>query len=77
MKRQQAHILFSGLLGSALIATMAIAQGPPGAREFPPGTEATVSGTISQFNYDHDAEVDGFLLNDKTLVHLPRRQPRD
>jgi hypothetical protein len=30
-----------------------------------------VSGTISQFNYDRDAEVEGFLLNDKTLVHLP------
>lgn len=37
----------------------------------PAGNYTTVSGTISQFNYDREAEVEGFLLNDKTLVHLP------
>jgi hypothetical protein len=70
MKRHQANILFSGLLGFALAGT-AGAQGPRGVREALAGTETTVSGTISQFNYDRDAEVEGFLLSDKTLVHLP------
>ncbi|MDQ2947618.1 MAG: hypothetical protein M3Y27_17080, partial [Acidobacteriota bacterium] len=33
----------------------------------------TVSGTISQFNYDLDADIEGFLLSNHTLVHLPPR----
>jgi hypothetical protein len=36
------------------------------------GTFATVTGTISQFNYDQEAEVEGFLLSNNSLVQLPR-----
>lgn len=37
------------------------------------GVYTTVSGTISQFNYDRDADVEGFLLSNNTVVHLPPR----
>jgi hypothetical protein len=37
-----------------------------------PGAYATVTGTISQLNYDQEAEVDGFLLSNNSLVQLPR-----
>ena len=43
----------------------------PAAPAVPVGTYTTVSGTIAQFNYNRDALVEGFLLSDKTLVHLP------
>ncbi len=36
------------------------------------GTFTTVTGTISQFNYDQEAEVSGFLLSTGGLVELPR-----
>ncbi len=36
------------------------------------GTYTTVTGTISQFNYDQEAEIEGFLLNNNSLVQLPR-----
>lgn len=39
----------------------------------PAGNYTTVSGTISQFNYSRDAEIEGFLLSNNTLVHLPPR----
>ena len=71
MKQQQANILITALLGFVLSAPAAFAQVPSAVREVAPGTETTVSGSIVQFNYDRDGEVEGFLLNDKTLVHLP------
>jgi hypothetical protein len=37
-----------------------------------PGTYTTLTGTVSQFNYDQEAEVEGFLLNNGSLVQLPR-----
>src|SRR5271167_3020973 len=37
-----------------------------------PGTYTTVTGTISQFNYDQEAEIEGFLLSNGSLVQLPR-----
>ncbi|MGA7411746.1 MAG: hypothetical protein WBW33_14810 [Bryobacteraceae bacterium] len=35
------------------------------------GTYTTVTGAISQFNYDQEAEVEGFLLSTGGLVELP------
>lgn len=69
MKQHQSNTLLTGLLGISLTA-LAAAQGPRAILPAAPGTLTTVSGTISQFNYDRDAEVEGFLLNNKTLVHL-------
>lgn len=57
------ELFFSGVFWASLSPATAAAQGPRGVREAPPGTETTVSGTISQFNYDRYAEVEGFLLN--------------
>jgi hypothetical protein len=37
-----------------------------------PGTYTTLTGTISQFNYDQEAEIEGFLLSNGSLVQLPR-----
>jgi hypothetical protein len=78
MKLYQSRILLCTVLGCALVTTGA-AQGPRGRRGGPPpggppaqaGVYTTVSGTISQFNYDRDAEIEGFLLSNNTLVHLP------
>ncbi len=72
------------LLCSALSCTLPIfgaAQGRLGRRGGPPpgqppaqaGVYSNVSGAISQFNYDRDGEIEGFLLNNNTLVHLPPR----
>lgn len=80
MKLYASRILLCSLLGCAL-ATIGVAQGPRGRRATPPaggpapaaGVYTTVSGTISRFNYDPDAEVEGFLLSNNTLVHLPPR----
>jgi len=79
MKSYASRILLCSALGCAL-ASVGVAQGRRGRRGGPPpgapaqaGVYTTVSGTISQFNYDRDAEVEGFLLNGKTLVHLPPR----
>ena len=80
MKRNVKRILVCSLLGCALTSVGA-AQGRRGRRGGPPagqptaqaGTYTNVSGTISQFNYDRDAEVEGFLLSNNTLVHLPPR----
>jgi hypothetical protein len=58
----------------ALTASAQAKRGRPPQRDLAPapaGTYITVSGTISQFNYDRDAEVEGFLLSSRTLVHLP------
>ncbi len=60
-------MMFGGMLASALVA--GAPQGPPA--PVAAGTYATVSGRIAQLNYDRDAQVEGFLLNDHTLVHLP------
>ncbi len=68
------------VIGCAL-ATIGTAQPARGRRDAPPppaasagtGVYTTVSGTVSQFNYDRDAEVEGFLLSNNTLVHLPPR----
>jgi len=49
-------------------------DGDPGGRwaGMAGGTYATVTGTIAQFNYDQEAEVEGFLLSNNGLVQLPR-----
>lgn len=66
-----------GLAGALLLTFtgFALAQGQrpprPDAPPAPAGVYTTVSGTITQFNYNRDAMVEGFLLNDRTLVHLP------
>ncbi len=82
MKLYRSRILLCSALGFA-IATAGAAQKPPTRRGGPPpppaaqaaqrGVSTTVSGAISQFNYNRDAEIEGFLLSNKTLVHLPRR----
>lgn len=64
----------AGALAGA-VATAAFSQ-PPGGGPFgpPPGssqTTATVTGTIVQLNYNHDATVNGFLLTGSVLVNLP------
>jgi hypothetical protein len=74
MKLHQSRFLLCSALGCAL-ATRGAAQGRPGGpRPRGPaertGVYTTVSGTISQFNYDRDAEIEGFLLSNNTLVHL-------
>ncbi len=78
MKQYQSRILLYALLGGALV-TSGSAQERPGRRGGPPagappaqaGVFKTLTGTISQFNYDRDGEIEGFLLSDHTLVHLP------
>lgn len=63
-------------LGGCALATICTAQAPHAKRLAPPlgaGGPTTVSGIIKQFNYDRDAEVEGFLLNNNALVHLPPR----
>ena len=80
MKLDVSRILLCSVLSCALV-TIGSAQGrrgrrggpPPGAQPEQAGVYATVSGTISQFNYDRDGEVAGFLLNNNTLVNLPPR----
>ena len=81
MKPYQSRILLCSLLGCALVTVDAAQQPPRGRRGGPPpggppaqaGVYTTVSGAISQFNYDRDAEIEGFLLSNNTLVHLPPR----
>ena len=80
MKLDMSRALLCCLLGCTL-ATIGAAQGPRGRRGAPPpagppaqgGVYTTLSGSIAQFNYDRDAEVEGFLLKNNTLVHLPPR----
>jgi len=47
------------------------AQAPPLSPPPNPGTEASVSGTISQLNYGAEMEVTSFLVNGDTLVTFP------
>jgi hypothetical protein len=66
------------IICAALVCTATLTASAQGKRGRPPGpaptgTYTTVSGAISQFNYDREAEVEGFLLNNNTLVHLPPR----
>jgi hypothetical protein len=70
------------MICAALVCTSTLTASAQGKRGRPPrsdlapapaGTYTTVSGVISQFNYDRDAEVEGFLLSNKALVHLPPR----
>ena len=77
MKLHPSRTLLCLVLGCAF-ATFGTAQAdrgkhgakhPPGPR----GVYTTVSGAVSQFNYDPEAEVEGFLLSNNTLVHLPPR----
>ena len=67
---------------AAIACALALPASAQGRRGSPPqgalapapvGTYTTVSGTISQFNYSRDAEIEGFLLSNNTLVHLPPR----
>jgi hypothetical protein len=59
-----------------LFVSVAFAQRPgreprPGPPPAPARVYMNVSGTIAQLNYNRDALPEGFLLNDKTLVHFP------
>lgn len=80
MKLYVSRILLCSALSCALV-TIGAAQGrrgrragpAPGASPVQAGVLTSVSGTISQFNYDRDADMEGFLLNNNTLVHLPPR----
>lgn len=45
--------------------------GPPPADPIQTGVLTNVKGKVSQFNFNREAEVEGFLLNGNTLVHLP------
>lgn len=71
--------IFSAIAFACALAVPAVAQGPrPGAGaspQVPPapvtGTYTNTSGTVVQFNYNRDGEVEGFLLSDNTLVALP------
>ncbi len=80
MKSYKSRILLCSLLGCSL-ASVGVAQGPRGRPGAPPpdqppvqaGMYTTISGKVSQFNYDRNADVEGFLLNSNTLVHLPPR----
>jgi hypothetical protein len=79
MKLYVSRILLCSVLSCAL-ATLGVAQGRRGRRGAPPpgappqvGVYTTVSGAISQLNYDPDGNVAGFLLNNNTLVNLPPR----
>jgi hypothetical protein len=78
MKLYPSRTIISAALvcASTLTASAQARQGrppAPGADPAPAGTFSTVSGTISQLNYDREAEVEGFLMSNHTLVHLPPR----
>lgn len=74
MKLQLSRILIPAALAAAL-ASFLPAQPPrprrPGPSPVPPGVFANASGSISQFNYNRDGDVEGFLLGNNTIVHLP------
>ncbi|MDQ2777056.1 MAG: hypothetical protein M3Y57_19360 [Acidobacteriota bacterium] len=74
MKSYASRILLCSVLTCSL-ASLAAAQDRPGMRPVPPPQQVstTVFGTIAQFNYDRNADVNGFLLGDSTLVNLPPR----
>lgn len=73
--------LFRTTLGTAAFCTLTGAgwaqgqrgPGPHPGGPAPVGVYTTVTGSVSQLNYDHEAEVNGFLLNNNTFVHLPPR----
>ncbi len=80
MKLNRSRTLICLSFGFVLTAAT-LAQTPSPRRGAPPvpprapqgGVSTSVSGTISQLNYNRDAEMEGFLLSNKTLVHLPPR----
>jgi hypothetical protein len=77
MQHKFRYVILSGAMALALTGMSAAAQTKRGRRAPAPpapppaGVYTTTSGTIVQFNYNRDAMVEGFLLNDHTLVHLP------
>ncbi|MBV8706805.1 MAG: hypothetical protein JO028_06435 [Acidobacteriaceae bacterium] len=76
MKLDSSRMVICAALACASIVPV-WAQGkrghPPHSALTPTGSYTTVSGTISQFNYSRDAEIEGFLLSNNILVHLPPR----
>jgi hypothetical protein len=77
MQRKLRYLMLSGAMALTLTG-MSAAQARKGRRQAGPppapaqtGVYTTSSGSIVQFNYNRDAVVEGFLLNDHTLVHLP------
>lgn len=75
MKYHFSTILITAALAGSLAGTATAqprrgrrAPGPPPA---PKGVVANVSGSISQYNYNRDGDVEGFLLGNNTIVHLP------
>ena len=79
MNMHRSRTLLCLTLGCA-VATIGCAQATretrapqPFGAPAPQGVGTTVSGTLSQFNYDRDGEVEGFLLSNNTLVHVPPR----
>ena len=63
-----------GLVAAALSSLSLVeAQAPPPTPAPPPdaGPMSRVSGSVSQFNYDPEGRIEGFLLTPRTLVFLP------
>ena len=63
-----------GLVAAALSSLSLVeAQAPPPTAAPPPdaGPMSRVSGSVSQFNYDPEGRIEGFLLTPRTLVFLP------
>ena len=63
-----------GLVAAALSSLSLVeAQAPPPTAAQPPdaGPMSRVSGSVSQFNYDPEGRIEGFLLTPRTLVFLP------
>jgi hypothetical protein len=58
------------LLGASSIGPMN-GQPPPPPPDAQIGLLTTVSGTISQFNYNPEGRAEGFVVAPNTLVFLP------
>jgi hypothetical protein len=63
-------ILAAVCLTGGMVGLVMDAQQPP-----PPppgyGTMISISGTVTQFNYGPDAQVESFMLNRNNIVHFP------
>jgi hypothetical protein len=79
MKLYQSRTLLCFALSCAFV-TLGAAQArgkrgapPPGPPPAQDGTYTTLSGAITQLNYDREGDVEGFLLSSGALIHLPER----
>jgi hypothetical protein len=71
MVKQLPILLLAASSAIGLFAQDAPPPPPPDAAPSSANT-STVSGRISQLNYDHEGRLDGFVLSNNTLVQLPR-----